>query len=334
MQQATVLAGDIGGTKTHLALYALASGRPRLLREARFASRDFNGLDQLAGRFLDGERVAAAAFGIAGPVVDGEVRTTNLPWHVLPRQLEPVLGTTAIHLLNDLEATALGALHLPADRLLTLQAGHARPGNIAVIAAGTGLGQAYLHWDGARHRPQATEGGHVEFGPTTEDDDALLRFARTRFEHVSWERVVSGQGFSVFLEFMLTVRRRTPSTEVRERLARGDDPGAVVGEAAVAGSCEVCAEIVRWFWRLYGAQAGNLALSVLSLGGVLVGGGIVLRLLPVLDREAFLAAFLAKGRYRALMASLPVQVILEPTTALLGARRAALDLLHPNEVST
>jgi len=356
-----VLAGDIGGTKTALALYAVArpdepATRPRhaaapvtqperdvtprrltLLREASFPSPRYTGLEEVVRAFLaaGSERVAAAAFGIAGPIVDDAVTTTNLPWRVEGAALARVLGVaegtrgrggSRVRLMNDLEATALGALSLAPNDLLTLNAGTARSGNRAVIAAGTGLGQAILFWDGAQHRPVATEGGHVEFAPRDDRETALLAFLRRTFTHVSYERIVSGPGLANIFRFLDEDLRRPVTPAVRERMQH-EDAGAVIGEAGVAGACPACAEAVEIFLAVYGAQAGNLALAAMAIGGVYVGCGIVTKMLPRMTTGSFLRSFTAKGRYTQLMTEIPVHFILNPRTAQLGAARAACALL-------
>ena len=352
-----VLAGDIGGTKTALALYAVTRpaqpatpqqqavtppSQPRtqpqqaltpprrltLVREASFPSPRYAGLEEVVHAFLaaGSERVAAAAFGIAGPVVDDAVTTTNLPWRVERAALARAIGGAEVRLMNDLEATAFGALFLRSDDLLTLNAGTERPGNRAVIAAGTGLGQAILFWDGAQHRPVATEGGHVEFAPRDDREAALLEFLRRTFPHVSYERVVSGPGLANIFHFLDEALRRPVAPVVRERM-QSEDPGTVIGEAGVAGTCPTCAEAVDIFIAVYGAQAGNLALTVMALGGVYVGGGMVTKLLPRMTAGTFMRCFTAKGRYTRLMSEIPVHVILNPRTAELGAAHAACALV-------
>lgn len=325
MTRPLVLAGDIGGTKTLLALcdpYDL-----HVVREGSFPSRDFLSLEAVIAAFLlPGERVAAAAFGIAGPVVEGAVRTTNLAWHVVAQDLSATLHGAQVRLLNDLETTALGGLHLSPDRFVTIQHGSTRKGTIAVIAAGTGLGQAYLFWDGQRWLPGATEGGHADFAPSTARDVRLLDYAQRQYGHVSWERVVSGPGLNLLFRFLTEELERPVATVVRTRMQSGHDPSAVIGEAALAGQCDTCSEAVDWFVRLYAAQAGNLVLSVGAFGGVWIGGGIVTKLLPAIDSDAFREAFAAKGRYQGLLRDLTIRAILEPRTSLLGAAAAAAEL--------
>jgi glucokinase len=293
------------------------------VREASFASARYGGLEQVVGEFLGAaDRVDAAAFGIAGPVVDDAVVTTNLPWRVAAQSLRTLLGSEHVRLLNDLEATAYGALALEPTSLLVVNPGRARPGHRAVIAAGTGLGQALLFWDGARHHPVATEGGHADFAPADELEDALLRYLRRSYGRVSYERIVSGPGLLNVFHFLAQELRRPVAPEVAARVAAGDG-GAAIGEAALSATCATCVEAVRIVMRVYGAQAGNLALTAMATGGVYVGGGVVPKLLPYVTDGRFLEAFTAKGRYTQFMSEIPLHVILDPKAALLGAATAA-----------
>jgi glucokinase len=329
MATTCVLAGDIGGTKSNLAIYAVSpSGALTLVREGSLVSHEFGGLEAMLARFLaDGrEHVRAAAFGVPGPVVGGRAQITNLPWQVDEPAIARVAGSARVRLMNDLETTGYGALFVGADELLTLNAGVDQPGNRAVIAAGTGLGEGLLFWDGARYHPSATEGGHADFGPADDRDIGLLTFLRREHGRVSWERVVSGPGLhNIFRYLDLSLHRPVAST-VRMRM-RTEDPSAVIGEAGLDGTCATCAEAVEMFVRLYGAQAGNLALTAMAVGGTYVGGGIVTKLLPAFVGSPFLDAFTAKEPHRALMMRMPVWVLLNPKTSQLGAAHAALDLL-------
>ena len=323
-----VLGGDVGGTKTNLALYRVEGAEGlRLEREDSFPSQRSTGLEEIVRAFLrdHSDGIAAAAFGVAGPVKDGAVRVTNLDWTVEAHSLATALGGAGVQLLNDLEATAYGALFLAPDELQTLNEGHAQATHRAVIAAGTGLGQAILFWDGERHQPSPTEGGHVDFAPRDDREMGLLRFLLERHDRVSYERVLSGPGLVEIAHYIERDRGGSIEPEVRERL-RSEDAGAAIGDAGVSGRCAVCREAVELFVSLYGAQAANLALTSMALGGVYVGGGIVTKLLPVVTAGAFMQAFLAKGRFASLLADVPVQVILNPKTALFGAGRAALEL--------
>ncbi|TMA39991.1 MAG: glucokinase [Deltaproteobacteria bacterium] len=324
-----VLAGDVGGTKTDLALFACESPRRLTLRrEHTFSSRDYPTLEAVLGEFVaaGGDPVAAAAFGVAGPVLGDEVTTTNLPWHIRAADVARVVGCERVRLLNDLEATAYGTAFQRPEAFHSLNAGRAQAGNRAVIAAGTGLGQAFLFWDGTRYRTAPSEGGHADFAPQNDREWALTRFLQRRHpEHVSVERAVSGPGLFAIFTFLVEELGRPVEPAVRARLA-GGDPGAVVGEAALHGESAVCAEAVDLFLGLYGAQAGNLALTAVAVGGLFVGGGMVVKLLPLVAGP-FMRAFNAKGRYAGFMADIPVRVLLDPATGRLGAAHAAVDLL-------
>lgn len=320
-----VLSGDIGATKTRLAVVDVSGSRLRIEREGTYPSRDYAGFDIMLDDFLaGGERVSHAAFGIAGPVQGRVARTTNLPWHVDAGALRERFGFTCCTLLNDLEATACGLPALGAEDLLTLQSGAPNAcGNAAVIAAGTGLGEAGLYWDGRGYRPFATEGGHASFSPVTEMDIALLRHLQQQYSHVSWERVVSGMGLLNLHGFLSLYRRASVPRWLADEMESGD-AAAAISQAALSGRDEVCLETLNWFTRLYGAEAGNLALKVMSRGGLYLGGGIAPKILPPLQEGAFLRAFLDKGRMRPLLEAMPVKVILNDRAALYGpALRAA-----------
>jgi glucokinase len=322
-----VLAGDIGGTKTALAVYRFEETRiARLEAQETFPSREYTGLEEIVHEFLGRRRepLAAAAFGIAGAVLGGEVTATNLPWKLSEERLREEIGSERVRLLNDLETTAYGAIFLDPDELHTLNEGIPRQTHRAVIAAGTGLGQAFLFWDGARHRPAATEGGHAAFAPRDDREIRLLRFLFDRYPRVSWERVLSGRGLFHIFEFLRS-EGASVLPEVEERLA-SEDPAAAVGEAGLRGACPTCEAAVDLFVSLYGAQAANLALTTMALGGVYVGGGIVTKLLPKLTSGLFMEAFRKAGRFEPLMRETPVWVILDPKTSLLGAAEIALDL--------
>lgn len=320
------LAGDIGGTKTRLALVEVAGAQVSVVQEAGFSSREYETFEALLDEFLATvESPAHAAFGIAGPVQGRMVQTTNLPWRIDADALQARCGF-ACALLNDLEATACGIPALEDSDLLTLQAGAAdASGNAAVIAAGTGLGEAGLYWDGQRHRPFATEGGHAGFSPGDELEMTFFLYLQQQFGHVSWERVVSGMGLRSLYQFMSMYRK----TETPQWLAdemRDGDAAAAISNAALAGKDALCVETLQRFVRLYGAEAGNLALKTMSCGGLYLGGGIAPKILPVLRDGAFIDAFLNKGRMRPLLETMPVRVILNDRAALLGAALRAAQL--------
>lgn len=314
------LAGDVGGTKTHLAIVEAQDTQVRIEREATYPSGAYTQLEQLLGDFLSGADIPRhAAFGIAGPVAGRAVQTTNLPWHIDADALQRQFGFAHCTLLNDLEATAYGLAALGEDEMETLQAGAPDAcGNVAVIAAGTGLGEAGLFWDGRQHHPFATQGGHASFSPGDELEMALLRFLQQRHRHVSWERVVSGMGLPSLHEFLCAYRHAAAPAWLAEEMENGD-AAAAISRAALSGRDEICIETLDWFARLYGSEAGNLALKVMSLGGLYLGGGIAPKILPLLQSGAFLQAFLNKGRMRPLLEAMPVRVILNERAALLGA---------------
>ncbi|MGE0683678.1 MAG: glucokinase [Candidatus Binatia bacterium] len=323
-----ILAGDVGGTKTLLAVYAITQAdKLTLIREGRFASKEYDRLETIVQGFLreGNERIEASAFGIPGPVLDGEVQVTNLPWKVSSPSLSQATSCFRIRLMNDLETTAYGSLFLPPNDVLTLNPGKHHRGNRAIIAAGTGLGQAFLFWDGARYWPAATEGGHTDFAPRTEQEVALLAFLQKRYGRVSYERILSGPGLVNVFDFLREEQHKHIAPVVEERL-QNEDPAAVVGESGVNEICATCAEAVDLFLNTYGAQAGNLALTIMALGGVYIGGGIITKLRSRLSVSQFMKAFLDKGRLSALMAEIPVHVLLNPKTSQLGAAHAAKEL--------
>jgi len=324
-----VLAGDIGGTKTRLAVIEVNGTQVRIEREADYPSRDYAKFADLLGDFLANAGIPShAAFGIAGPVRGRVVQTTNLPWRIDADALQRQFGFAHCTLLNDLEATAYGLPALGAGDLLTLQAGAPdASGNVAVIAAGTGLGEAGLFWDGQSHHPFATEGGHASFSPGDELEMSLLRYLQQRHQHISWERVVSGMGLLSLYEFLCLYHRVAAPQWLAEEMRSGD-AAAVIAGAALSGRDKICIKTLDWFVRLYGVEAGNLALKVMSKGGLYLGGGIAPKILPLLQDGAFLDAFLNKGRMRPLLEAMPVKVILNDRAALFGAALRAAQLAH------
>ena len=316
-----ILTGDIGGTKTRLAL--LAAEDLRLGREKVYASADYGDFAALLADFLRGQDVPAVlSLGIAGPIQGRVVQTTNLPWRIDADELQARFGFAACHLLNDLEVVAWSLPVLQDCDVRVLQVGVEQAGNRAVIAAGTGLGEAGLFWDGQRHQPFATEGGHTSFTPTDAVEFDLLQQLQTEFGHVSWERVVSGMGIVSLYRF-LRARSGVAEPDWLQAELATQDVGAVVSRAAAAGSDAVCVETLRRFACLYGAEAGNLALKVMSRGGLYLGGGIAPKILPWLESGLFMQAFLHKGRMRHLLEAMPVKVILNERAGLLGAAHFA-----------
>jgi glucokinase len=325
-----ILAGDIGGTKTVLALYEAGEGGLRETTSEQFPSAEQGSLEEIVERFLAGRGspgLEAACFGVAGAVLDGHVDLTNLPWPALTESgLSAALGGAPVKLLNDLQAAALGMLALPGTSLVELNPeARERPGNVAVIAAGTGLGEGFLVWDGERHHAVATEGGHTSFAPRNEEEIELLRFFQERHGRVSQERVVSGMGMRDLYDFVRARSGEPEPATLTGRLA-SEDAGRVVTELGLSGEDPVCRRTLELFCTLYGAEAGDLALKTLAIGGVYVGGGMAPRLLPLLREGGFMAAFRDKGRFAELLSRVPVRVATDPRTPLLGAARQAFEL--------
>jgi len=314
----SLLAGDVGATKTNLALFTAERGPLRFLAEATFQNHSHHGLEEVVERFLADRGLApeAACFGVAAPVEDGPIQMPNLGWVIDGPSLAKSLGVNRVVVLNDLEATAHGVGTLAPDRFAVLNPGvPRRNATAALIAAGTGLGEAILYWDGARHRVHASEGGHADYAPRDAEQIALLARLRERFGHVSWERVVSGPGLGNVYDVLDL--EETP--ELARAIASAADANAAIAEAALQGASARCVRALDIFVTSFGAEAGNLALHALAAGGVYVGGGIAPKLLRKLQDGGFMRAFCDKGRLAPLLQSIPVQVILDPTTALRGA---------------
>jgi glucokinase len=320
-----ILAGDIGGTNTRLAVFEATGERLNAVAHQSFPSRGHESLDEIVSTFGSTHKlpVNQACFGVAGPVKDGRCVATNLPWVVDARDLAKQLGLQTAYLLNDLEANAYGVGLLEENDFSILNQGETRvQGNAAIIAAGTGLGEAGFYWDGTQHHPFACEGGHADFAPQNELEMELLHFLLGRFDHVSYERVVSGPGLLNIYEFFRDTGREDEPEWLAEE-TRKQDPSAVISKAALAGRSALCTRALDLFVSLYGAEAGNLALKVMATGGLFVGGGIAPKIISKLTDGAFMQAFTGKGRMRAYLEAIPVRVILNDQTALLGAAHYA-----------
>jgi glucokinase len=351
-----ILAGDIGGTKTHLALFDW-NERVEPDRQRTFASGDYQSFEEVLVEFLkpppqpakepSGEvatepvadaslpqepvKIEAACFGVAGPVIENRVRTTNLPWIVDGNELTKRFEIKTVRLLNDLESTAHGLLVLRPDETASLNTGTpvSEKRALALIAAGTGLGEAILMWDGARYRPLSSEGGHADFAPTSDLEIELLRYLRASYLHVSYERVLSGGGLYAIYEFLRDTKKNEP-TWLAERLKVGD-PAPIIAEVGLAKQAEICVQALDLFASIYGAEAGNLALKAMALDGVYLGGGIAPKLLSKLQDGTFMRAFTNKGRYKRLMSSIPVRVIMNDRAGLLGAASVAARLARETD---
>ncbi|MGA7858243.1 MAG: glucokinase [Terracidiphilus sp.] len=316
-----ILAGDVGGTKVHLALYDFTNGKLEHTRDERYAAKEYAGLEEIVKEFLGADKVTAACFGVPGPVRDGRLRLTNLPWTLDSRELSAGLGIQHVFLINDLEANGYGIAELQADQIYTLSEGDpGQTGNRALIAAGTGLGQGVLTWNGRIHVPFPSEGGHVDYAPRNEDEIDLLRFLKQKYNgRISFERVVSGMGMTNIYDFLREARGMEEPAWLAERMAAAGDPNAVITELGLAAKSEICEKTLDMFVSAYGAEAGNLALKVLSVGGMYVGGGIAPRILEKLKDGTFMKAFTDKGRLSQLLINTPVRIILESRAALMGA---------------
>jgi glucokinase len=358
-----LLAGDIGGTKTNLAVFPPEGGPRASLAEATFPSAAYPSLEALVREFLSqvDVKVEQAVFGVAGPVAAGRAAITNLPWVMEEGQLQEALNLSSVRLLNDLAAIAHAVPFLEPADLHTLNVGQLTPGGaMAVIAPGTGLGEAFLTWDGSRYRPHASGGGHADFAPANPFEVELLRYLQSQFDHVSYERVCSGRGLPNIYAYLKDSGYADEPAWLTEQLAATDDPTPVIVNAALRQAqdtalrqpfdpstglrasfaqggaqdaaldgerpCELCVAALHAFISILGAEAGNLALKVLATGGVYLGGGIPPRILPTLEDERFMAAFQRKGRMSDLLARVPVHVILNPKVALLGAACHGLEL--------
>ncbi len=323
-----ILAGDLGGTKTFIALFDEQQGLHAPVEEHVFRSSDFNGLTDMVTHCMQLVRnpITAATFGVAGPVTNGRATITNLPWEIDVVHLRDVLHTPAVSLINDLEAVAWSVPLLEPDDLHILNVGERNPaGPVGVIAPGTGLGEAYLTWDGHQYRSHASEGGHTSFGPRTLVQLDMLNFLMDKYGHVSYERVCSGTGIPNIYRFFREGRLMDELPWVAEALATANDPTPVIMQGALdpQNPSPVCRETLDMFIAILGAEAGNLALKLLATGGIYLGGGIPPRIVPQLQSPTFLESFKDKGRFRALLGRIPIAVILNEKAGLLGAARHA-----------
>ncbi len=310
-----ILVGDIGGTNTRLALFEQGK---EVGEEKKFISRNYKGLEEIVLSYLQGRRVEKACFGIAGPVRNGVCKATNLPWIVDAAQLGKVAHIPAVYLLNDLESNAYGLLVLRKEEFCVLNQGVVQAGNQALIAAGTGLGEAGLYWDGQVHRPFACEGGHTDFAPRDEMEIELLNYLRAKISHVSYERVISGPGLYAIFQFLIDSKKYTLHSVVKEEIEHSD-PAKVISKWGAEKKDPACQHALDWFVSLYGAEAGNLALKMLALGGLYIGGGIVTQIVKKMQEGSFMSSFVNKGRFQQLLASIPIKIILNDRAALLGA---------------
>jgi glucokinase len=323
-----ILAGDVGGTKVDLALYEFTRGKLVTVHEQKYAARQSSGLEKIVRRFLEesgmtasrrGE-IAAACFGVPGPVRQGRLKLTNLPWELDSRKLAMDLKIDHLYLINDLEANGYGIPELAPEQIVTLSKGDpSATGNRALMSPGTGLGEALLIWNGHVHTPIASEGGHADFAPRTDDEVELLQYLRRKLNgRVSYERVISGMGLTDLYEFCRDVKGMEEPGWLKQRM-KTEDPNAVIGELGQSGASELCSAALEMFVSAFGAEAGNLALRALAVGGMYLGGGIAPKVSSKMQDGAFMRAFIDKGRLSDLLVQIPVRIILESRAALMGA---------------
>jgi glucokinase len=321
-----ILAGDVGGTHTRLAWCEVSESKVELATIETYESREHGSLGEIVAAFVeeDPRGVEAACFGVAGPVRDGRAKISNLTWEARADELGERLGLEDVILANDLEVCAYGIAALDPSDFAVLNEGQSDPdGNEALIAAGTGLGEAGLHWEGDWHRPFPSEGGHVDFAPTNETEVDLLTYLWNDYARVSYERVVSGPGLHNLYRFLRSSGRGEEPAWLAKELEEAEDPSPVISRHGLSGRSELCAAALDLFVNVYGAEAGNLALKLLATAGVFVGGGIAPKILANLQEGRFMERFVAKGRMSALLERIPVRVILNEHCALYGAGRLA-----------
>jgi glucokinase len=335
-----ILAGDIGGTKTTLGLFSLAQGRVVLISEETFKSSEYTSLEKMAQDFLSMEKTGpleAACFGVAGPVKAGSANITNLKWFIEENHLAAALGIRKIRLINDLAALASSLPLLTSSDLETLNQGvMEQKGVRAIIAPGTGLGEGFLTWDEEHWHSHPTEGGHTDFAPLDEEQIELLHYLEERNDHVSYELVCSGIGIPHLFNYLKDSGKYEVPAVLQEAIRTGIDLTPVIaGMALESGDpCPICSDTLRLFISILAAEAGNLALKVLPTGGMYIGGGLPLHILPLIKNSSFMETFTRKGRMSRIVADIPVHVILNKKAPLIGAAHEGLLLLKAGRPGT
>jgi len=321
-----ILAGDIGGTHTRIALFEETAGALVMALERVYPSREHKGLDEILSLFLKNEHASIdlACFGVAGPVIHNQVSTPNLPWVVEALQLAHQIGIERIWLINDLMAHASGVDDLAPEDFIALNKMDRSAGNAALIAAGTGLGEAGIYWDGARRWPFPCEGGHCDFAPRNNTEIALLEYLLRKFGRVSYERVISGQGLQNIYDFLRDSGKEREPPWLKQELQSAPDSVALISQYGLQENASICRTALEIFVSVYGAEAGNLALKMMATGGLFVSGGIAAKIVPVLTTGEFLQAFVTKGRLQPVLETIPVRVIVNDRVGLVGAARYAV----------
>ena len=329
-----ILAGDIGGTKTTLALYTSEKGPYSPQEKTTYRSSEYSALEDILFAFLAGKdiKVLGACFGVAGPVFGNHAQVTNLPWVTESKSLSQAIGGAPVLLLNDLYATAHAIPHLLPTDLDVINLGHPeKHGAIGVLAPGTGLGEAFLVWTGARYRAYPSEGGHTSFGPDNELELELLKYLLPKYDHISYERICSGIGLPNIYCFLRDTNRYPEPDWLLKKLLDSIDHTPIIVQAAVENQAEICVKALEMFIAILGSEAGNLALKVLATGGIYLGGGIPPRIAPQLKQKEFFERFIQKGRHANMLANMPVNIILNREVALLGAASRGLEHEWPHE---
>lgn len=315
-----ILAGDIGGTKANMLLSHYTKEGLITIKEDRYVSKDFDSFSDILSHFLEGQQNPdKICFSVAGPVIDGKVKFTNLSWHIDAEEVSKHLGGSPVAILNDLESTAYGLAGLKQDELSILYQGSVQtPGNIAILAAGTGLGEAGLFFDGKNYHPFATEGGHSDFAPRSKRDIEVLNFLLGRHEHVSWERLLSGNGIYTIWQYLTQIEKKDCPLWLLKQM-ENNDPAPIISKAALEGTCKVCEEAIEMFNCYLAVEAVNMILKLKALGGLYLAGGIAPKLLPLLNPATWKEVFSKSGRMKQLLNDVTVYIVLNEKAPLIGA---------------
>ncbi len=322
-----ILAGDIGATHTRLAGFNSAGNKLEFVVEKVYETQKHSSLSEIISEFIrtEGIPVYQACLGVAGPVRGGRSKPSNFPWMIDVRELATQLKLASVGLINDLEAYAYGMDALGSSDFITLSFGAGNgEGNMAVISATTGLGEAGLYWDGYRHHPFACEGGHADFAPRNELEGELLRYLLPKYDHVSWERILSGPGIKNIYDFLCDTRKAAEPQWLRDQMSQAPDPPALISQLALEKKAAICEQALDIFVSAYGAETGNCALKFMSTGGIFIGGSIAAEIVPKMKEPAFMKSFLAKGRMKPLLEDMPVKIVMNDSVGLIGAARCAL----------
>jgi len=322
-----ILAGEIGGTRTRLAAFDKDGSKLQLVVEKSYPSQEHNNLSEVVSGFVKTEGIAVhtACFGVAGPVQRGRSKISNLPWIIDSRDLAKLLKLDTVGMINDLEAYAYGIDGLDSKDFVTLNQGSEdAEGNRAVISARTGLGVAGLYWDGYRHHPFGCEGGHSDFAPRNELEREMLTYLQKKYDHISYERILSGPGIKNIYDFLRDSKRAEEPAWLKDQMAAAADPPALISQLAAQGKAPICDQTMSVFVSIYGAETGNVALNFMSTGGIFVGGSVAAKNVAKMKDPVFMQSFLGKGRMESLLKEMPVTIVLNDNSGLIGAARYTL----------